>query len=86
MSTACHMKQVTSDLQASQVNLMRHKRTDLPLSKRKQKQHSHKSRSKGQKRYSSEHNHQVPPYKKRFDPNQAHQKKIDFQSVVIQST
>ena len=70
-----HIKQVTSDPQVAQVNLMRHQRTDLPPSKSKQKQHSHKSRSKGQKRYSSEHKNQGPPYKKRFDPSQAHQRK-----------
>ena len=35
-STACHIKQVASDPQAAQVNLMRHQRTDLPQSKCKQ--------------------------------------------------
>ena len=54
---------------------MRNQRTGLPQSKSKQKQHSHKSRSMSHKRYSSEHNHQVPPCKKKFDPNQAHQRK-----------
>ena len=29
-STACHIKQVASEPQAAQVNLMRHQRTDLP--------------------------------------------------------
>ena len=55
-SISRHIKQVASDPQVAQVNLMRHQRTDLPPSKGKWKQHSHKSRSKGQKRYSSEHN------------------------------
>ena len=54
---------------------MRHQRTDLSPSKSKQKQQSFKSRSKSHKRYSSENNHQVPPCKKRFDPNQVHQRK-----------
>ena len=54
---------------------MRHQRTDLPLSKSKWKQHSFKSRLKSQKRYSSEHNNQGQPYKKRFHPNKAHQRK-----------
>ena len=70
-----HIKQVASDPQAAQVNLLRHQRTDLPPSKSKWKQHSHKPRSKSQKRYSSEHNHNMPPHKKRFDPSQAHQRK-----------
>ena len=74
-STACHIKQVASDPHVAQVNLVRHQRTDLPPSKTKQKQQSFKSKSNSHKRYSGEHNHQVPPYKKRFDPNQAHQRK-----------
>ena len=73
-STARHIKIVTSELQAVQVNLMRHQRTDLPPSKSKWKQHSHKSRSKSQKKYLSEHNHSGP-YKKRIDPNQAHHRR-----------
>ena len=74
-STARHIKQVASDPQVAQVNLMRHQRKDLPSSKNKQKQHTHKSRSTSQKRYSSEHKNQGPPYKKRFNPNQAHQRR-----------
>ena len=65
-STTRHIKQVASDPQVAQVNLMRHQRTDLPPSKSKQKQHAHKSKSKGQKRYSSEHKNQRPPYKKKI--------------------
>ena len=74
-STTRHVKQVGSDPQVAEVNLMKHQKQDLSPSKSKWKQHSHKSRSKSHKRYSSEHNHQVPPYQKRFDPNQAHQRK-----------
>ena len=74
-STMCHIKLVSSDRQAAQVNLIRHQRTDCPPSKGKWKQQSFKSRSKSHKRYSSEYNHNVPPYKKKFDPNQAHQRK-----------
>ena len=74
-STTRYIKQVASDPQVDQVILMRHQRTDLPPSKSKQKQHSHKSRSKGQKRYSSENKNEGPPYKKRFDSNQAHQRR-----------
>ena len=65
-STARHIKQVASDPQADQVNLKRHQRTDLPPTKRKWKQHSHKSRSKSQKRYSSKHKNQGPLYKKKL--------------------
>ena len=74
-STTCHIKQFASDPQVVQVNLMRQQLTDLPPSKSKQKKPSDGSRSNSHKKYSSEHNHQMPPYKKRFDPNQAYQRK-----------
>ena len=62
-STAYHIKQVASDPQAAQINLMRHQRTDLPPSKHKKKQQSFQSRPPSHKMYSCEHNqHQVPPY------------------------
>ena len=47
-SIARHTKQVASDPQMAQVNLMRHQGTDLPLSKSKWKQHSNKSRSESE--------------------------------------
>ena len=84
-ATAHHIKQVASDPQVAQINLMRHQRTDLTSSMSKRKQQSFKSRSKSHKRYSSEHKQKVPPYKKKFDPNQAIQEKIDVPSVEIQS-
>ena len=61
---------VASDPQVAQVNPMRHQRTELPQSKSKWKQQSHKSKSK--KRYSSEHKDERPPFKKVFDLSQAH--------------
>ena len=64
-STTRHIKQVASDSQVTQVNLMMHQRTDLPPSRSKWKQHSHKSRSKSQKRYSSEDKNQGPLNKKK---------------------
>ena len=75
-TTACHIKQVASDPKATQINLIRHQCTELPPSKHKKKQQSFKSRLPHHKRYSSEHNqHQVPPYKKKFDPKQSHTRK-----------
>ena len=72
-ATTHHVKQVASDPQVAQINLTRHQRTDLPPSKNKKKNKSFKSRQQSSKRYSSEHNqNQVPPYKKKFDPKQAH--------------
>ena len=72
-STTRHIKQVASDPQVAQVNLKRHQRTDLPPRKNKWKDHSHKLRSKSQKRYSSEHKNERPPIKK-FDPSQTHKR------------
>ena len=72
-STTRHIKEV--DSQVAQVNLLRHQRTDLLPSKSKWKQHYHKPRSNGQQRYSSEHKNEGPHYQKRFDPNQAHQRR-----------
>ena len=53
---------------------MKHQRTDLPPSKNKNKSKSFKSRQKTSKRYSREHK-QVPPSKKKFDPQQAQKRK-----------
>ena len=75
-ATAHNIKQVACDPQVAQINLMRHWRTDLPPSKHKKEQQSLKSRPPSHKRYSSEHNqHQVPPYKKKFNPKGAHTRK-----------
>ena len=63
-STAKHIKAVASDTQATQLNLMRHQRTNFPPSKANWKQHSHKSSSKSHKRYSSEHKNQRALFKK----------------------
>ena len=45
-STARHIKQMSSELQATQVNLLRHKRTEIPPNKSKWKPFNNKSRSK----------------------------------------
>ena len=66
-ATAPHIKQVASDSQAAQINLMRHQHTYLPPSKHKKKKQSFKSRPPSHKWYSSEQQ-QVPPYKKKYDP------------------
>ena len=60
-----------SDSLPSQINLMRHQQTDLPPSKSKRK--ALKSRPPSHKHHTSEQ--QVPPYKRKFDPKQAHTSK-----------
>ena len=36
-ATACHIKQIAGDLQAAQINLLRHQCTELPAGKYKKK-------------------------------------------------
>ena len=78
-ATTYHIKQVASDPQVAQINMMRHRRTDIPPSKNKKKSKSFQSQPPSYKRYSCEHNqHHVPPYKKKFDPQQGHKRKDSF--------
>ena len=46
-ATTLHIKQVASDPQVAQINLMRHQRTDFQPSKNKKKSKSFKSRPQG---------------------------------------
>ena len=72
-ATAHHIKQVASDLQVVQINLMRHQCTDLLPSKQKKKQSS-KSRPPSHK-WNTNKQQKVPPYKKNFYPKQANTSK-----------
>ena len=74
--TAWHIKQVASDAQAAQINLMRNQHTDLPASKHKKKKSFVKPRPPNNKNDTSDRQ-QVPSYhnsdyKKSFDA-----KKVD---------
>ena len=63
-STTRHIKKMSSDPQASQVNLLRHQRTEIPLNKAQRKQFK-KNKFKPQNMgYSNEDHHQQAPYKK----------------------
>ena len=46
---ACHIKQVAGDLQAAQINLLRHQRTELPAGKYKKKRSAMKPRQSNSK-------------------------------------
>ena len=61
-ATAKHMKHVTRDLEATQINLLRHQRTELPPSKSQRKQRkSFKSRQATLKyRQEEEQDERVP--------------------------
>ena len=67
-STARHIKKMFSELQATQVNLLRHQRTELPPNKAQRKQFKkNKSRPKN-RGYSNEDQHQAR-YKKNYSEN-----------------
>ena len=72
-ATACHIKQVSGDPQAVQINLLRHQHTELPAGKYKKKKSSVKPR---QSKNHGNENSQVPSqHKKWFDVTNANQNK-----------
>ena len=74
-ATTCHIKQVASDPQAVQINLLRHQHTELPAGKYKKKKCSVKPRQSNYLIHGNE-NSQVPSqHKKWFDAKNAHQNK-----------
>ena len=83
-----HIKQVSSELQATQVNLLRHQRIEIPTNKSKWKEFK-KSRSNNMG-YSNEVNQQQALYKKKefnnkkaFNPRKIQNFIIDVTNVVI---
>ena len=73
-STTRHIKKISSDPQAAQINLLRHQRTGIPPNKAKRKQ---SKQNKFRNKYSfKEENHHQAPYKqkeldkKKFNPKQ----------------
>ena len=81
---AKHMRQVTKDPQATQVNLLRHQRTELPPSKFQRKQNKrYKSRQPLNKNYQEDkYRERRPQTKERFHKN-IQVLKIDVANVVI---
>ena len=80
-STARHIKKMSSEPQASQVNLLRHQITEIPPNKAKRKQfQNNKVRSKNMG-YSNEDNHQQTSYKK----NEFENKKKFNSKQILQS-
>ena len=62
-ATACHIKQVAGDLQATQIYLMRHQRTELPTNR-----HVKKRRPTGkQKPYKTPESQVTNQVKKPYD-------------------
>ena len=74
-ATACHIKQVAGDPQASQINLLRYQRTELPAGKYKKKRAPMKPKQSGNKNQGHEGYHLQAQPKKRFDTKGAHSDK-----------
>ena len=74
-ATAHHIKQVAGDLQAVQINLLRHQCTELPAGKCKKKRPPVKQKQSNHKQQNSESYHAQAQHKKRFDPKSAHNNK-----------
>ena len=67
-STARHIKQMSSEPQATQVNLLRHQRTEISPNKAKQKQFKNNKPRPQTVGYQSETSKQQAQYKKKFNP------------------
>ena len=74
-ATACHIKQVAGDLQAAQINLLGHQRTELPAGKYKKKRSSMKPRQSNNKNQGQEGYHSQVQSKKKFDTRGVHNDK-----------
>ena len=72
---ACHIKQVTGDPQAVQINLMRHQHTEISSGKHKKRKSFVKPKQSSHKNAVQE-NAQASSYnKKSFDPGNVHKNK-----------
>ena len=74
-ATACHIKQVAGDLQAAQINLLRHQQTELPAGKYKKKRAPMKPKQSNHKHQGNEGYHLQAQPKKRFDTKGVHSDK-----------
>ena len=74
-ATAYHIKQVTGDPQAAQINLLRQQCTQLPAGKYKKKKSSVRLRQSYHKNHGNENSQVSSQHKKQFDVKNAHQNK-----------
>ena len=74
-ATACHIKQVAGDLQAAQINLLRHQCTELPAGKYKKKRAPMKPKQVNHKDQGNGGFHLQAQPKKRFDTKGVHSDK-----------
>ena len=71
-ATACHIKQIASDPQVVQINLLRHQHTELSAGKYKKKRLPGKSKQTNDKQQGSKGYKLQAQHKKRFDTKGAH--------------
>ena len=74
-ATACHIKQVAGDLQAAQINLLRHQRTELQAGRYKKKRSYMKPRQSNNRNQGHEGYHSQAQPKKKFDTRGVHNDK-----------
>ena len=84
-ATAGHIKQVASDPQVAQVNLMRHQRTDLQPSKNRNKKVNLSSQDHKVTRGTQVSTIKSHPTKRNLILNKLTKEKIDVPSVEIQN-
>ena len=71
-ATAKHMKQVTNEPHATQINLLRHQRTELPPSKAQRRQNKFRQKSNRENHHQA-NNKPNEFTRKKFNPTQIHQ-------------
>ena len=74
-ASAKHMRQVTKDPQATQINLLRHYRTEIPSNKAKREQ-SKQNKFRTKHSYNEENHHQAPYKQNEFDKKKFNPKQI----------
>ena len=72
MATAHHIKQVAGDLQATQINVLRHQHTELPAGKYKNKRPLWKPKQTNYKHQGGDSHKLQVQQKKKFDTKGAH--------------
>ena len=74
-ATACHIKQVAGNLQAAQINLLRHQRTEIPAGKYKKKRPTMKPKQSSHKHQGNVGYHPQAQPENRFETKGVHEDK-----------
>ena len=74
-ATACHIKHMASDLQAVQINLMRHQHTEISTGKHQKRKSFVKPKQPSHKNFFHENSQGSSYSRKSFDPRNVHKNK-----------